>query len=543
MSLPLPPDQILTNGRILTRPPSTARAEAVAVSKGRIAAVGTNVEVLALKGEGTAVWDLQGRTVIPGLIDTHMHPIALGRVLGDVDLYHAASIAEIVERLSERAAHTPPDRAVVGRAACLDEAALAEGRLPTCQDLDRVSADRPVMIADVNKTIVNSAVLRQMDLAPGTPDPPHGRIGRDPRTGEPNGIFFFAAKSLTPLGAQSGSGEDLPPEQALIRAQEACLRVGLTSVIDGSASLEAIRAWQALQRSGELRLRATLMPPIRLLQRPRELEECGIAYGAREGRLSVGPLKIFFDPFVMHKTALMYDPYEGEPDNRGYATMEVGQLRGYLQQAVAARWPVGIHTTGDRGIDLVSESLADTLSQAGPLLGPSHLIHVYFPTEQALQRLGQWQVGVAAQPAFITAWGDSLLKFVGPARAARFLPLETLRCQGIVVGGGSDAPIAHYNPFLGIYAAVTRRMTSGRILGENERISREAALFLYTLGAAHLLGEANQRGSIEPGKDADLVVLDRDLFTIPEEEIPHVRVLWTVVGGEVVCAQEGGLRQ
>ncbi|MBI3948830.1 MAG: amidohydrolase [Armatimonadetes bacterium] len=555
-----PPELILLNARIIARPPSTERAEAVAIAGGRFTAVGTTAEIAGAgrslagagqslagagrslagagrsprpTGEGPRILDLGGRTVIPGLIDSHLHPVAAGRVLGDVDLYDAGSIDEVLARLSERAARTRRDCPVVGRAACLDEDALAEGRLPTAADLDRVATNRPVIITDVNKTIVNTAVLRRMSLGPTTPDPRGGRIGRDARTGEPDGIFLYAAKRITPVPGQSSSGEELPADEALRRSLAACARAGLTGVVDASAGLDAIRAWQAAQRRGELPLRATIMPAIALLEKPGDLDALGVAYGAREGHLTIGPLKIFFDLFIMHKSALMRDAYEGDPENRGMATMSVAVLRRHMERAAARRWPVAVHTTGDQGIDLVSEALAESLAKSGPMSGPCHLIHAYFPGERALARLQEWDVGVAAQPPFVAAWGASLPKLVGPARAERFLPLETLRRLGLRLGGGSDSPIIPFDPFFGIYAAVTRRTGAGSILGKAERVSREWALFLYTLGSASLLNEGDSRGSIEPGKLADLVVLDRDILAIPEEEIPRVRAVLTMVGGEI----------
>lgn len=528
------PDLILTNAKVVTVDKSFSRQEAAAIKGGRFVSVGTRKNVEKLKGEKTHVMDLKGKTVIPGLIDSHNHPASMGKVLGDVDLYEVKSIADIISRLTERAARSAPGQAVVGRAACLDEDVLDEGRLPRAGDLDRVAGDRPVIVTDVNKTIVNGMVLKSIAVTRETADPERGYIERDRRTGEPTGVFFFAAKGLTPIRGQSGSGENIPLEEALRRVQQAYVQVGLTSVVDGSVGPELLQAYRAFNRRGELRLRVTLMPWVALLKEPEKMEEMGLKFGVREGMITIGPLKIFFDPFIMHKTALLYRPYEGEPDNCGYTTMELAELRGLLESAAERKWPVGIHTTGDKGIDLVVNALAEALSRGNGLPGPSHVIHVYLPTEKALARLRELKIGVAVQPPFTSCWGETLRKYVGPERSAYFTPLAKFSSYGIVIGGGSDAPVVHFNPFLGLHAAVARKTAAGRCLGKEERLSREQALHLYTLGSASITGEEESKGSIETGKFADLVVLDRDFLTIPEDEIRDIRVETTMINGEIV---------
>lgn len=524
-------DLILTNAKVITVDERFSLQEAVAIEDGRFVAVGRREDVEGLRGAGSKVIDVGGKAVIPGLIDSHCHPSGVGLALGDVDLYEVGSIAELIERL---AAAPRRGEAIVGRAACLDEAVLAEGRLPRATDLDRVADDRPVIVTDVSKTIVNSPVLKSIGVTRETPDPKRGRIERDSRTGEPTGVFLFAAKGLTPIAAQSGSAQDIPPEDALLKAQEAFVRRGLTSVVDGSVGAEQLGAYRALSRRGDLRVRWTLLPRVALLDDPETMDEMALTFGAREGRITIGPLKVFFDPFIMHKTALLHQPYEGEPGNRGYATMEDAKLGELLDGALAKGWPVGIHTTGDRGIDIVTDALAGALSRHGDSPGPSHVIHCYLPTERALGTLRDAGIRVAIQPPFITCWGETLRRHIGPDRAARFTPAATLLDRGVITGGGSDAPIAPLDPFLGMYAAVTRKTLAGKPLGGEERLSREDALRLYTQGSASVTGEEEIKGSIEVGKLADLVVLDRDLLTVGEEEMRRTEVEMTIIEGEVV---------
>jgi predicted amidohydrolase YtcJ len=257
-----------------------------------------------------------------------------------------------------------------------------------------------------------------------------------------------------------------------------------------------------------------------------------------EGRLAFGPIKLFFDYYLMHRTALMYDPYIGQPDNRGRTSIPAEELERRIDGAFAAGWPVGIHTTGDHGIDLTTQALVRGMERAGGAPGRCHLIHAYFPSDETLDALAHHHIAVAAQPPFIHVWGDTVVEAVGEKRAARFNPLRSLLDRGITVGGGADSPIVWHNPWVGIYAAVTRKTQGGRVLNIKEAITAAEAVRCYTRDAAALLDEAATRGTIEPGKLADFTLIDRDVLSIDPEMIPNTTVLATIVGGEVVYRAE-----
>jgi len=524
-------DVIFSGGTVFTADLSFTAAQAVAVRGGAIAAVGAEGEVRRLAGDSTKMIDLAGRTLLPGLIDSHLHSIGVGGMLGDLDLYRTTSITDIVARLQDWAARVPDGDAVVGRGDCWHPRAFEEGRLPNRRDLDEVATDREVMISDVNKAILNTFALEKTGVTKDTPDPEGGGvIGRDER-GEPDGAFFFGAKLLTPLGMQSGLRREAPIEELILRADEVFAGSGLTGVVSAAVHPEGIRAYLDLGRRGGLRCRYTLLPEIKFLD---ELAEMGISFVMSEGKVRIGSLKIFFDAFLTHKTALMYDHFEGEPENFGKSHIPGDELTAKLKAARGAGWPIGVHVTGDKALDLAIDAFERAYGDNKEFGTQNSLIHAYLPSPEAFERTARLNLGVALQPPFIEAWGEYVRDFLGERRAAPFTPVRTYLDRGIVVGGGSDAPITTYQPFAGIYAAVTRNTEALAVLGPEERVSVADAIRIYTTGAAEIAGEADVRGSIEAGRLADLIVVEGDLSTAPPDGLADTGVVLTMVGGEVV---------
>ena len=520
------PDLVLLGGKVRTLDGKGTMATAVAVRNGRILGVGSDDEVRRLVGPDTETVELAGAVVLPGLIDSHFHVVSLGHTTCATLLYDAQSIDEIIDGLRRSAGQSSGP--ILGRGGNFHESSLTEGRLPTAHDLDLVSDERPVMITDVNKTIVNSVVLEGID----TSDiPPGGEVLRD-RSGGPLGVFLYSAKQMTPLAAQGAAiVADISTEEAIVRGLESAARMGLTGVVDPGEDLNTIASFRSLEAEGRLPIRVAIMP--RGVS-PDRLRAAGIASGLREGRLTFGPIKLAYDLWVMHRTALLYDPYIGDPHGFGTTRISALELQDQVNGALQAGWPVGIHATGDHGIDVAASAIEAGLKEARRPPGRCHLIHVYFPTEKAQDIASRYDIAIAAQPTFIRTWGESLRDIVGDQRAERFKPLRMLLDWGLVVGGGADSPVTWHSPWLGIYAAATRKTEGGRILGEDERITVEEALRCYTGGSAAVVGEEDLRGSIEPGKLADLTVVDRDVVVIDPEEIPGTKTLSTVVGGEIV---------
>jgi predicted amidohydrolase YtcJ len=525
------PDLILLHGKVHTLDPNGGTATGVAIREGRIHTVGSDREMESLAGPETERLDLAGAVVVPGLIDSHCHIVSVGHTVDAVLLYDAWSIDEIIDRLREWGERHPGP--ILGRGGNFHETSLAEGRLPTAEDLDKVSAERPVMITDVNKTIVNSVALREIDV---TDVPEGGEVLMD-AAGKPTGVFLYAAKRMTQLAAQgSAIVADISTEEAIVRGLESAAQLGLTGIVNPGTNLDEIAAFRAVAKEGRLPIRADIMPRG---VTPDELSDAGVTYGMREGWLTLAPIKLGYDRWVMHKTALLYDPYVGEPDNFGITRVSAEELQRRINAAFAAGWPVGIHATGDRGIDVVASAIETGYEEVGEPCGRCHLVHVYFPTKKAQDIAFRLDMAIAAQPPFIRTWGETVRAFVGDERAGRFKPLRTLLDRGLAVGGGADSPVAWQDPWVGIYAAATRRTEGGGVLGEEERISVEEALRCYTLGSAAVVGEEELRGSIEVGKLADLTIIDRDILAIDREEIPGTKVLWTLVDGEIAYAANG----
>ncbi len=319
--------------------PGSGPPTAVAIRGERILAVGTDAEIERLAGRRTERIPLGKATVLPGLVDSHLHVADIGRMSRLAMLFDAPSVAEICERLREHAARTAGP--VIGQAGNLHEASLAEGRLPTAADLDQVAPDRPVMIGDVSKSIVNSFVLRGIDVDQA---PPGGQVLKD-RAGRPLGIFLYAAKAMTPLADQFASeGVQTPWCVAAEQGLRICAALGLTGVVDGAAGRDLIAAFRSLGQRNALPVRVTMLP---WQVTPRELDQLGASPGRGEGRLTFGPIKLFSGCFLMHKTAPMYEPYEGEPASRGAVKLPPREMQRRIDQALAGGWPVGIHLAGD----------------------------------------------------------------------------------------------------------------------------------------------------------------------------------------------------
>jgi len=341
-------------------------------------------------------------------------------------------------------------------------------------------------------------------------------------------VFFSAAQRLVSLPSPATG---LSPK-AVIRASSAEFAAcGVTTVADPGPRPELIGAYFALARSRRLDTRLVVMPAIALLGAPEFTDELA---GCDTGRpwCRFGPTKLFYDNFVMHKNAYMYEPYPGEPGNCGVARLSLAELQRTVTKAWSDGWPLGIHVTGDRALEEAACVMAEACRPIEA--GRSHVIHAYFPTQTALRFLAESGVGAALQPGFLRAWGETLREFLGEERARRFLPLRTYLAAGVTAAGGSDAPVVHWNPFLGLAAAVGRRTLAGGALGEPESVAFGDALALYTTQAAKLLDMEEEIGSLERGKMADLVVVDRDVSGCTPSELAAVRPSMTVVGGRVV---------
>jgi hypothetical protein len=519
-------DTLLINGKCYTLDEACPRASQVALSEGRVLAVGEDLS--ALWASNSQIIDLDGRCVIPGLTDSHIHFTWYALTLRQLDLSGADTLSEMVQLVAKRARETPPDRWIVGHR--WDQERWPERRFPTAADLDAVAADHPVLLRAKNghALVVNSRVLRQAGITAETPDPPGGRIGRR-EDGSPNGMLFEDS-------AMRLAADLVPPprpselDHALEAAFPRAWQVGLTAVHDVD-TIAAFSAYQRLRARGALGLRVVKYLPAEQL-------DCALALGLRPGlgddRLRIGGIKVFTDGALGAHTAAMLEPYEGaSPGGTGVLTMEPEAFRALARKAIAGGWPLAVHAIGDRANRLV----LDTLAELGPGDLRHRIEHVQLLHPDDVPRLATLGVIASMQPIHATQDYEMAERYWG-TRCETAYAWRSLWETGATLAFGSDAPVEDLNPLVGIHAAVTRRCADGAPGPEGwypeQRLTVDQAVRAYTWGAAYAGGLEERLGSLSPGKWADLVVLDRDIFTVDPMEIVDTQVRATMVAGELV---------
>ena len=537
----LAPDLILHNGRIVTLSGALPGCSALAAKDGRIVALGDDVDVLALAGPATQVIDLVGRTAIPGLNDAHNHMLQVGLKLSRLPLENCQSIAEMVDLVRAAAARTPPGEWILGEG--WNESLFAEGRLPHRSDLDAATIDHPALLMRFfNMDVVNSVALALAGIDAATEDPPRGRIERD-TDGSPSGVIRAAAKPLVRrLLPQPTLAEQVA---ALDAASCAYLAYGITSILDPGLEPDELRAYVEAYRQGKLHVRSNVMPSWHGFheETPEAVLDdraagLGIASGVGDDWLRLGGLKMAVDGGTTSHTAWMFQPFLGESEVKDYNRLNPEDLRRYFAQGHDQGWDIGIHAIGDRAHHEAAAAFADVLADRQHT-ARHQLIHAYFATEESLQHMARHDLAAVIQPTFIYYEGDDLFRDVGPELAARYKPMRTYLDRGIRVVATSDIPsTVHYNPMISLYSLVTRKTHKGTLIAPQEAVSREEALYAYTVAGAWLTREEDHKGPLAPGYLADIAVLDRDYFTVPEEEIKDIKVDMTVIDGRVVFSRQ-----
>ena len=554
-----PADLVVLNGKIVTVNPRFSIVEATAVRDGRFVAVGANARVKKLVGDRTRVIDARGKTVIPGLIETHVHAIGVARDEAVQPFVQLGSIAEIQQWVRQQARTAPEDEWI--QIPRIDLTRLREGRLPTRSELDTATSERPVVFnwqyGSRQIQVLNTAALRAAKITRDTPEPAGGktRILKDDQ-GELTGVLENP-DGLTSKFRQSKPVSDEAFLAALKRVHRSYNRIGITSVIERNSNLEGYRAYEQLKAAGELTVRATVTIGFGSHNTVEEAEKAirGLPFRFGDGDewLRVGPLKIFVDGGILYGTAYMREPYGPQanqfygftdPDHRGTVNFTAERIENMMRAAHRSGWQMCSHVTGDAGVDLVLDAL-ERVNREMPLKEWRYtLVHAYFPNRTAIRRAAALGVCVDTQPAWYYKDGDALAKALGESRLRHFIGLADWRKGGLKVAINSDhmhgvdpnKSLNPFNPFLAMYVAVTRRTESGRVIGTEQRISREQALRMTTIDAAYLSFDEKQKGSIEVGKLGDLVLLSDDLLTCDAERIKDIHPLTTVVGGKVVAS-------
>ncbi|MEV6954619.1 amidohydrolase [Streptomyces sp. NPDC051183] len=556
-------DLVFVGGRVVTVDADFSIASALAVTGGVISAVGGREDVAPLIGPGTRVVDLKGATLLPGINDSHLHGCAFGMATPplSLDLGHPAvsSLADVARTVREAVERVPDGQWITGHGwdtGYLDECVSDASRLPSRRDLDAVSPDHPVVLYSFSghATWVNSKALELIGIDRHTVAPPGGAIVVD-EAGEPTGLLHEGAQALVQNALPPLS---LRERTDAIRSTLATLaRLGITSytepglgpggdgIMRGALGTRTLDVYRGLLADGELTARVgVLLLPTGMAGTAEEfgraLTALGESGGADPRRLAVHGVKIFADGIVPNKTAWMHDPYVGggcgslcvggESDTERTAEIET-----MIRLAHAAGHQLGVHVTGDRAIDTVADAFAAAMAEHPRPDARHYVIHGDFLTAHSMKVLAAHDFGVNMNPTIKWTVADMEEEFVGAERAAYAWPYRDAINAGVRVASGSDAPVTHPDWRQGVATMMLRESkAAGRVSGPEQCIGLAEAIRTYTIAAAWQDFADDWKGSLEPGKVADLCVLDGDLLTADPHDIPRMPVVLTVVDGQVV---------
>jgi predicted amidohydrolase YtcJ len=535
-------DLIITNARVWTVDKAHPTAQAVAVLGDRIVAVGSNADVESLRSPATKVIDAGGKLLLPGFNDAHVHFVGGGLQLDSVQLNDAASTEEFVRRIGEQARKTPKGEWIQG--GDWDETKWNPSNLPTKEMIDPVTPDNPAFLGryDGHSALVNSAGLQLAGITSQTPDPPGGKIVRDAR-GNPTGDLKDAAKDIVLKVIPPLSHDQRL--RAMRRALEYAASLGVTSVQhmndEESDSFADIRAYGELLQSGELTTRVYVAPAISEVQ---NLAKIGVRHAFGSSLLRIGALKGFADGSLGSGTAYLFDPYSDDPHNSGLLRNQMqplSQMRDWMMQADAAGLQICTHAIGDRAISMILDLYSDVVKAHGGAERRLRIEHAQHMAEKDFGRFAQLDVIASVQPYQAIDDGRWAEARIGHDRASRTYAFRTFLNHSVHLAFGTDWDVAPLNPILGVYAAVTRATLDGKNPDgwfPEQKLTVAEAVEAYTTGSAYAEFQEKEKGSITPGKLADMVLLSDDIFSIDPAKIKDVKVLKTMVGGKVVWDQE-----
>jgi hypothetical protein len=537
----LEPTMILINGKVITVDDQFSLAQAVAIGGNQIVAVGTNEEISALQGSDTRVIDLHGKTVIPGLMDNHNHNLntAVG-VLKGLDLSSARSIADIQRMIAAEAKRLGPGAPIWSpMIPWWDHLQLKEKRVPTRWDLDEVAPNNPVMIYRGHEVIVNSLILNKLGITRDSQPPPGGSLTRDER-GELTGEFVDNAMRMVASVTPRFSVED--KIEAVKLMMKKFNEVGLTSIREPGLSLDDMDIYFRLWRNGELTTRLSMMlrvDPSKPMEKIKdELTQWCSTQGFGDDMLRMDGIKLGIDGG--YYAGLMSQPYQDDPKFYGLQRIPTDVFDAIVDFANQHDGRVGVHTVGDKGLDIILDAYEHTSAKKSIVGRRWTVEHAFLVRPDQFDRIKNLGLVISTQDHTYNA-ASSNIKSWGRARVEAMMPIHTYLQKGIRVCGGTDWGVEPYNPFVTMQFWVTRRSTSEGVLGTSELISREEGLKMQTIYDAYLTFDEKKKGSIEPGKLADVVVISDDYLTVAEDHIQDIKVLMTILGGKIVYERPGGI--
>jgi predicted amidohydrolase YtcJ len=529
------PDIVIINGVVRTMDDKQPRAEAIAIYGNKIVSVGTTAEIKKISGPGTRTIDARGRLILPGFNDAHVHFLDGGFSLSNVDLRDAKSPEEFAKRIADFAKKLPTGSWIVEGG--WDHEKWAGTPLPTKEMIDAVTPNHPVFVnrTDGHMALANSLAMKLAGITKEVKDPPGGAVVRDPKTGEPTGIFKDGALSLI--------GRVIPEksfDQKVIAARAAsehAARLGVTSVQDMSSG-DDVGVYQHLLQRGELKTRIYAM---RSIVGWENLANTGVRAGFGNDMLRIGGLKGFADGSLGSSTALFFEPYNDAPETSGLLFDQMipeGSMLKRVLGADKAGLHVMIHAIGEKANMLVLDIYKDVIEQNGNTRERRFRVeHAQHLRKEEIQRFASQKVIASMQPYHAIDDGRWCDKRIGPERSKGTYPFRSLLDAGAPLAFGTDWTVAPLEPMISIYAAVTRRTLNGKHPNgwvPEQKITVEEAVRAYTVGSAYAEFAEQVKGTITPGKLADIVMVDRNIFEIDPLEIERVKAVLTIMDGRVI---------
>jgi predicted amidohydrolase YtcJ len=546
-----PASLVLVNGKIVTVDHNRPEAQAMAIQGDTIAAVGSNYEIRPYCGPRTRMIDLQGDLVIPGFIEGHGHFLQLGLSKIELDLSKARTWDGIVTMVEEAAQKARPGEWIIGDGWHQEKwdtipQPNIEG-YPTHELLSEASPQNPVLLrhASGHARLVNAVAMERAGITKLTTDPAGGRILRL-ADGDPAGVFIDTAGDAIEKALEEDKGKRNPGQieeekrGAVELAVHDCLSKGVTSFQDAGATFDDIELFTKLAEEGKLGIRLWVM----ISENNERLEECLPEYkivNVGNKRLTVRAIKCFMDGALGSRSAWLLEPYSDLPNSTGLNIISIESLREAARLAIENGFQLCTHAIGDRAnrevLNVYEQAMKEHPECADLRWRIEHAQHI---AGSDIPRFGELGVIAAMQTVHCTSDGPWVIERIGEKRAQEgAYAWQKLMKSGAIVANGTDAPVEDVNPIANFYAAVTRRLPDGTLFYPEERMSREQALKSYTMNCAYAAFEEDIKGSITPGKLADVVVLSKDIMTIPEQEILETKVAYTILGGEIVY--QGGI--
>ncbi|MCG7334997.1 amidohydrolase [Sporosarcina sp. ACRSM] len=528
-------DLILINGNVITMDVKLPRANSIVIKKGEIIHVGTNEEGLKFKGEHTEVMDLEGKTTLPGFIESHIHPTIYGVYLLELDCrsQSVSSIDEILELISDSTKKVPVGEWIRGWG--WDDSKLKEKRYPTRWDLDKVAPNHPVVLTRTceHMAVLNSKALELSGISKDTKNPPGGYIERDAETGELTGLLKEAARDW--IAVPKYGFQDIVHGMEL--AQEDFAKWGITTVHDMSTQTKDMQVYQHLQGADKLKVR--VRPWIWAINQNGweglldQILSMGIRSGFGNDFIKIQGVKFMLDGSVGGRTAAVAEPYVDDAE-LGILYCGVEDIYPSFEKAIASGLRVAVHGIGERAIEVAVQAFEKVNENMDITHMRNRIEHCALPTDDQLKRVKNLELIAASSIGFLHHIGDSYMNNLGPERMKRVYPHKSFKEHGIVAPGNSDLPVTGGNPWTGIYTAVTRKTITGQVLDTTQNITIDDALKAYTTDAAYSSFEEQTLGVIKPSAKADIIVVSDDPFKIETEKIKDIQVERTFVDGKQV---------